>query len=123
MRYYPERFFSKRAVLFYVTKKQIQIQLLVKAQNLQHIKLFMPVFLGNGNCICCLTLYAKGENVIAYCLRKYLISSQWICREGEYVYVDLLFHVAVILAPRSEDILFDNLMTYSNGDTCGKSKL
>ena len=98
MRYYPERFFSKRAVLFYVTKKQIQIQLLVKAQNLQHIKLFMPVFLGNGNYICCLTLYAKGENVIAYCLRKYLISSQWICREGEYAYVDWLFHVTVILA-------------------------
>ena len=82
----------------------------------------MPVFLGNGNYICCLTLYAKGENVIAYCLRKYLISSQWICRVGEYAYVDWLFHVAVILAPRSEDILFDDLMTYANGGTCGKSK-
>ena len=77
----------------------------------------MPVFLGNGNYICCLTLYAKGENVIAYCLRKYLISSQWICRVGEYAYVDWLFHVAVILAPRSEDRLFDNLMMYENDDT------
>ena len=96
--------------------------LLVKAQYLQQMKLFMPVFLGNGNYICCLTLYAKGENVIAHCLRKYLISSQWIYRKGEYACVDWLFHVVVILAPRSEDILFDNLMTYDDGDTCINQK-
>ena len=76
----------------------------------------MPVFLGNGNYICCLTLYAKGENAIVHCLRKYLISSQWSCREGEFVCVDGLLHV-VILAPRSEDRLFDNLMMYENDDT------
>ena len=81
----------------------------------------MPVFLGNRNYICCLTLYAKGGNAIAYCLRKYLISSQWICKEGEYVCVDWLFHV-VILAPRSEDRLFDNLMIHENGDTCINQK-
>ena len=122
MQNYPERYFKNVLFCFMLPRNKFRYSLLVKAQNLQHIKIIHACFSGQWQLYLLSYIICKGENVIAYCLRKYLISSQWICREGEYAYVDWIFHVAVILAPRSEDILLDNLMTYANGDTCGKSK-